>query len=355
MRLRHLEAFRPVCPACRSVEQAAPLSLVAVYREEGDHIVEGMLHCSNSACQREYPILDGIPLLVTEIRRVIQEQQAPLLLRSDLSPEIESLVGDALGPGSSLDTVRQHQSAYASGHWSDLDPDDGAPSAVLPLVQAALELCGGVGGGAVEGPVVELGCAVGRASFALAEATDGLVLGLDLHLGLLRVASQALRRGRVVYPRRRVGLVYDRRDFAVSLPGAERVDFWLADALALPLPAASASFLLALNLLDCVSAPWMLLSSMAQVLRSGGRAALCTPYDWAPSATPLEGWLGGHSQRGPERGDAEPALRALLDPASPRYAGGGLRLLGEREADWRVRLHARSEMRYRVDMLALGR
>ncbi len=351
MRTGHLEAIRPVCPACRTSERSWPVVLAAVFREEGEHVVEGMLHCSNSACLREYPIIDGIPLLVTEIRRVVSEQQSALLIREDLSPEMESLIGDALGPGSSMDTVRQHASAYAAGHWSDLDPEDGSPSAVLPLVEAGLALSGGP----AEGPVLELGCATGRGTFALAEATDGLVLGLDLHLGLLRVAARALRTGRVRYPRRRVGMVYDRRDFAVPLPGAERVDFWLADALALPLQPESVGYVQALNLLDCVSAPWMLLGSMAAVLRPGGRALICTPYDWATSATPLEGWLGGHSQRGPEAGSAEPALRALLDPASPRYQGGGLRVIGEGEADWRVRLHARAEMRYRVDMLALER
>lgn len=322
-----------------------------MYREEGGHVVEGMLHCSNPACQREYPILDGVPLLVREIRRLVSDQQFALLLRDDLSEPIESLLGDALGPGTGMDAVRHHTSAYAAGHWSDLDPEDGTPSAVLPLVRAGLELCGGAG----EGPVMDLGCALGRGSYALAGATGGLVLGVDLHFGMLRVAARTLRTGRVVYPRRRVGLVYDRRDFAVDLPDAERVDFWLADALALPFPSATFSYISALNLLDCVDSPPTLLGGLASVLRPGGRAALCTPYDWSPAATPVEAWLGGHSQRSPEGGSSERALRALLDPEDPRYCGEGLRVIGEAEADWRVRLHARSEMRYAVDVLALER
>lgn len=326
--------------------------LARVLVEDGPHIVEGMLHCSNSNCQREYPILDGVPILIKEIRRVIEDQQAAILHRQDLSPELYSLVGDALGPGSALDVQRQHDSAYNTGHWSDLDPADGEPSAVLPLVRAGLALSGGPAGG---GPALELGCAVGRGTFALAEATDGLVLGLDLHFGLLRRAATTLRTGRVRYLRRRVGMVYDQREFPVELPGAERVDFWMADALSLPLPGEQFGYVQALNLLDCLHAPWMLLGSMAGCLRPGGRATLCTPYDWATSATPVEGWLGGHSQRGPEGGSSELALRALLDPESPRYVGGGLRIIGEQEADWRVRTHARAEMRYRVDLLALQR
>src|SRR5208282_5320314 len=97
--------------------------------------------------------------------------------------------------------------------------------------------------------------AAGRSAFGLAEHHAGaLVLGIDVHLGLLRLAQGALH-GVVSYPRRRIGLVYDRRRFAVSPGGAERVDFWACDALALPFAAASADLVAALNLLDCVAEP----------------------------------------------------------------------------------------------------
>lgn len=320
-------------------------------REEDEHVVEGLLHCSNSACQREYPVIDGVPVLVRDIRRAITDGQAAFLYRDDLAPEIEGVLGDCLGPGASLDLLRQHVSAYCAGHWSDLDPQDGAPAPVLPLVDAGIDLIGGVG----SGPALDLGCAVGRASFALAARAEGLVLGMDLHFGLLRVAARVLRTGRVRYGRRRVGLVYDRRDFAVDLPGAERVDFWMADALALPFASATFGTVAALNVLDCVQSPYTLLGGIGDVLQPGGRAFLCTPYDWSPAATPVEAWLGGHSQRGPERGAAEPALRAMLTPGEPRYGGGGLRVVGEREHDWVVRLHERAEMRYRVDMVGVER
>ena len=71
-------------------------------------------------------------------------------------------------------------------------------------------------------------------SFALAEGEDRLVLGVDLSFPMLRLASEALRREQVRYPRRRVGVVYDARELDVSFPRMEAVDFWAADAIALP-------------------------------------------------------------------------------------------------------------------------
>ena len=65
---------------------------------------------------------------------------------------------------------------------------------------------------------IDLGCAAGRTSFDLsARHPSALVLGLDINLALLRLARQAAG-GHVSYPRRRIGVAYDRP----HLPGAIR-------------------------------------------------------------------------------------------------------------------------------------
>jgi SAM-dependent methyltransferase len=203
--------------------------------------------------------------------------------------------------------------------------------------------------------VLDLGCAAGRTSFDLATAhPEALVLGLDIHLGLLRLAATAAG-GQVSYPRRRIGLVYDRRRFAVALPDAARVDFWACDALALPFPPGTADLCVALNLLDCVPEPRRLLESLAAVTAPGGRVLLATPYDWSTRATPLESWLGGHSQRAPHAGAGEAFLRALLSGEAP-HAVAGLSWLAEEAAwPWQTRLHARSAVSYRTHLVAAGR
>ena len=82
--------------------------------------------------------------------------------------------------------------------------------------------------------------------------------------------------------------------------------------------------------------------ALSSVLVPGGRAHLCTPFDWSVAATPMESWVGGHSQRGPECGDSRVALHALL--SQPEL---GLSILAEADAiPWQVRLHQRSVMHY---------
>jgi SAM-dependent methyltransferase len=318
-----------------------------------EEVEAGILHCSNEECRHEYPILDGIPLIVPELRRLLAERGVELLLREDLDPSLESLLGDAIGPDSWFDSLRQIVSTYAWDGYADLDLEEGSrPEGPRPgAARRALERLLKLAGASPPGLVLDAGCGAGRTSFALAAARpDALVLGCDIHLALLRLARRTARTGRVSYTRRRVGLVYDRREFAATLPGAERVDFWACDAGCLPFAPAGLALIAALNLVDCVTDPAALLAGLGAQLAPGGRLLLATPYDWATRATPVEQWLGGHSQRGPHAGAAEPQMRALI-------AGlPGLRLLAEEpDMPWHTRLHDRASVAYRTHLLVAER
>jgi SAM-dependent methyltransferase/uncharacterized protein YbaR (Trm112 family) len=338
----HFEAIRPVCPVCRGEGAEHPLVIESGGVEEAGDLIEGVIRCSS--CLREYPVLDGIPMLVPTIRHHVQHNTAAILFRDDLSPVVESILGDCSGPGSEFDVLRQHLSNYCSDHWGDLDPEATeaerlSSGAICRLMEAVLQLSPqGLQGEAV----LDLGCSVGRSSFELAARTDGLVLGIDLNFSMLRVASRALRSGRIRYPRRRVGVVYDRREFDVDLAGAERVDFWHCDVTALPLAQGSFPRAMSLNLIDCLPDPRAHLQAIRQVLSEGGQALLSTPFDWSTVATPIEAWIGGHSQRGPEAGDSRVALHALLGQGDL-----GLAVRAEAESlPWQVRIHERSIMHY---------
>ncbi|MDA8249610.1 MAG: methyltransferase domain-containing protein [Rhodospirillales bacterium] len=359
MRRRHFAAFAPHCPRCAADGAGRhPLQLADVRAAQDEDVIAGILHCSRPECRHEYPIIDGVPLILPGLRPLLAERGIELMLRDDLDPALESLLGDAIGPASWFDTLRQTLSTYAWDGWADLDPEepvapDSAPGAVRRCLARLLDLAG-------PGPaarVLDPGCGAGRTSFDLAAAAPGaLVLGLDLNLALLRLAQRAARGGTISYPRRRVGLVYDRRHFAVDLPGAERVDFWACDALALPFAPGAADLVAALNLLDCVAEPARLLAELAAALAPGGRLLLATPYDWSARATPLETWIGGHSQRGAHQGAAEPLLRALLTADAHPRSVSGLAALGEDPAfPWQTRLHDRATMRYASHLLALRR
>ncbi len=356
MRLSHFAAFAPRCPVClRAGRQPPPLVLASVAARDETRIFQGILHCPD--CQHEYPVLDGVPVIVPELRRVLGERGLDMLLRDDLPEALESLFGDAIGPDSWFDAIRQLQSSYGWDGYADLDPGepppDGGPlpGAARRCLARLLQLAPGETAPPL---ILDAGCGAGRTSFDLASAHPAaLVLGLDIHLGLLRLAAGALG-GHVSYPRRRIGLVYGRRRFAVDLPDAQRVDFWACDATALPFLPASAGLAVALNLLDCVPDPRRLLESLAAAVAPGGRILLATPYDWSTRATPLESWLGGHSQRAAHQGAGEAFLHALLNGAAP-HAIAGLACHAE-HADWpwHTRLHDRSAVQYRTHLLALA-
>ncbi len=352
MKRRHFEAIGPLCGVCRAASgKENALVLGRVLREEHDDILEGVLLCPEPTCQREYPILDGIPILVPALRAYVAQNVFHLIRRDDLSATMESLLGDCCGPGSAFDQTRQHLSSYAHGHYADLDPGDaqaGTRGTLLGLIDQGLALAGPP----AEGPILDAGCSCGRSTFELAERTGKLILGVDLNFSMLQLAARAMRRGELRYARREVGLVYEERAFPVHFERAADVDFWCCDALSLPFAAGSFGQVLSLNLLDCVTSPHDLLTSFARVLQPGARLILGTPYDWSPSATPIEAWIGGHSQRGPEGGAADVALRSLLTPGAHPASLGTLRLVAEVAAlPWAVRVHARSTMLYGVHLV----
>lgn len=350
MKRTHFEAIAPICAVCRQSGVESPLVISRVLREEASDILEGILQCSQIGCQREYPIFDGIPLLVPALRTYISQNIFPILRRTDYSDVLESILGDCCGPGSALDQTRQHLSSYAWGHYSDLDPleSKGPRLSLLELLELGLSLAGPLG----PGPILDAGCAVGRSSFELAERNERLVLGIDMSFSMLQVASRALRTGQIRYPRRRVGLVYDERAFPVRFQRSDLVDFWVCDAVAPPFPNHAFSLVTSLNLLDCLSSPHDHLVAIGRALAPGGRAILATPYDWSPGATPIEGWLGGHSQRGPQAGDSAAVLRALLTPNAHPASIDQLELVADAGSlPWRVRLHDRSTVEYATHLV----
>jgi SAM-dependent methyltransferase len=323
------------------------------------HILEGALHCSNDNCLREYPIVDGIPLLVSNIRQYVSDNILPIYSRRDLSGFVETMLGDCCGPNSAFDQTRQHLSSYAWDHYGGLDPEEKGteprPGSMLRTLEIACEEARQKCPLAPAGPVLDAGCSVGRGAFALADRNE-LILGVDLNFAMLRLAADVLRHGRVSYPRRRVGLVYERREFPAQFANSDNVDFWACDAAALPFAAGSFSLVVGMNILDCVSAPHELLVSVGRVLKAGGQAILTCPYDWSLAATPLEAWLGGHSQRSPLAGSPEAVLRTLLTPGAHLGSINTLRLVAEREAlPWHVRLHDRSVMSYKVHLAVATR
>lgn len=352
MRRRHFETLSPICPSCR----IGALRLTREIRGDEADVLEGLLECGNAECRHLYPIVDGIPILVADLRSFVQNQSLGLLGREDLSEEMVSVLAECYGPASPLDTNRQQLSTYGWTHYGDLDPEEGAGQpAIVTILRTGLDRLAeaGISRGDL---VADLGCAVGRSTFELAAGSEeALVVGVDLNISMLRVAASALHAGQVRYPLRRVGLVYEERMVDVPREGADRVDFWCADVLALPFGSETFDVATSINLIDCVQSPLDHLTSLRDVVRPGGGAMVASPFDWSPSATGIEAWIGGHSPYDERRGRSENVLRSLIGGDHPAKVDG-LEIIEEIDGlEWPVRLHDRSVMHYRVDLFVLGR
>ena len=353
MRQGHFAALQPLCPRCQLAGHASHLQINSAWETDGDIIWMGILHCPANECRLEFPIIDGVPIIVADVRSYLASSGGQLLRRHDLPESLETLLGDASGPASEFDQTRQHLSIYAWSHYGEFDEledEDPATDGIVECLNAGISL--GIG----SSPAIDLGCAVGRTTFELAMQTGGQALGIDANFAMLQMAQRLLRFGEVTYERRRTGLVYDRRKFAVRLPGAHNADFWACDALALPFDTAAFGTALALNLLDCVASPVDLLREIQRLLRPGGRGIIATPFDWSPAATAVEAWIGGHSQRGRDGGDGPSRLLTALGTDTTVAGLGGLEVMGNVTAvNWRARLHSRSSVSYRNYVLGVRR
>ena len=150
MRCRHFELLQPICPVCRMTGVESNLRLDQVVRKEGEDIVEGVLHCSDATCQREFPIVDGIPLIVADLRRYVTDNILAITARHDLSALMESILGDCCGPDSTREVARQQVSSYAWDHYADLDPEElpvaARPGSMLRVLATGLEQMGSCSG-----------------------------------------------------------------------------------------------------------------------------------------------------------------------------------------------------------------
>jgi SAM-dependent methyltransferase/uncharacterized protein YbaR (Trm112 family) len=337
-----LGALRPRCVFCqatialRSVWRVADLSGIAPAGSAAeDEILEGVLSCPS--CGATWPILDGLPILIADVRTWAQQYALTLLRRDDLDPRSTHWLGDALGPGSAFDLERQYLSNYAADHWGDLLNPGSAPPQVLDILARVAR--------PLEGPILDLGCSAGRTAFSLADRAAGPVLGMDLNPGLIRLPARALSSRRLRWSRRRVGTAYDPVDTPLPAPPPVGLDFWIGDATQPPFEDGTFGAILSFNLLDCLPNPAEHLRELARLCRSGGRIVLLTPYDWSQAATPPEAWIGG---AGSVREDPASAVASMVSTHFEIEQD-------EREVPWSVRLHDRCRVQYQAHLIVARR
>ena len=80
MRLEHLTTFAPRCPVCLAGGGEADLAVDQTLDEDAGHVLAGTLRCPT--CTREFPIVDGVPVVLAELRAFDSADFAPAFLRA---------------------------------------------------------------------------------------------------------------------------------------------------------------------------------------------------------------------------------------------------------------------------------
>lgn len=268
-----------ICPRCRTRGERGielhTVSLAEEHRAHGDEIIEGVLRCEHSACGASYPIIEGIPILVTDPAALVA-RQLPTLAMWTLHPATLAALVARLHDDDPLARLVEHLSIYLDAHHGDRAvPPARAPAPAFgfaPFVERLRALP----------PAqisVELGCSVGRGLVELSR-TSALTVGVDLQLGTLVCARRLLAGEALDFLRRRSGRHYEAARIDGNLTGAGRIALICGDALDPPLAPASSDRVCALNTLDSVRDPRQLLSVLDGLLVAEGTMALASPYAW---------------------------------------------------------------------------
>ena len=170
---------------------------------------------------------------------------------------------------------------------------------------------------------LDLGCAVGRATFELAREFD-FVTGLDFSARFIRIAHQMQQKGVIHYQLTEEGEIvsfHEKRlvDFGLETL-KDKVEFFQGDAVNLKPQFSNYDLIYAGNLLDRLYDPARFLVNIKDRLNLGGLLVLTSPYTWLEEFTKRENWVGGI------RKDGEPyyttqGLQELL--------GGHFRMIDE--------------------------
>jgi putative 4-mercaptohistidine N1-methyltranferase len=140
---------------------------------------------------------------------------------------------------------------------------------------------------------LDLGCAVGRSSFELAQYAHD-VLGIDYSHSFIRAACEMKTHGSMPYAAVQEGAL--RQQWLAEVPThlpRERVNFEQGDAMNLRTDLGSFHIVHAANLLCRLPEPERLLKRLPTLVAPGGQLLITTPCTWLAEFTPPQNWPAG--------------------------------------------------------------
>ncbi|PSC67344.1 4-mercaptohistidine N1-C-terminal domain [Micractinium conductrix] len=159
---------------------------------------------------------------------------------------------------------------------------------------------------------IDVGCAVGGATFELARAFPH-VLGIDYSQTFVNTANTMKERGWMRYRAVEEGALTVERVAAVAEDiDRGRVRFQQGDACNLPAELGQVDAVLAANLLCRLPDPAAFLARCTSLLRRGGVLVLVSPFSWLPAWTDKGSWLGGYTDAEGKAVWSADTLKAIL-------------------------------------------
>jgi len=165
---------------------------------------------------------------------------------------------------------------------------------------------------------LNIGCAVGRATFELARGFDQ-VTGIDATARLIRIGTELQEKGRCRYTRVEEGELVSYHEVTLSrlslAATAQRVSFMQADACNLQERYTGYDLVLAMEVIDRLYDPRKFLEIIRARIKPGGLLVITSPYCWDEALTPKDRWLGGIRVAG----EPMTTLARLRDCLAPQF------------------------------------
>jgi SAM-dependent methyltransferase len=344
-----IEGIEFICPGCRhgsdeGIVQAS-LKLDQVFNKEDDFVLEGFFICSNTDCGCKHPILNGVPIVLKNIKGWWNSEKSNLSAVTSDTPEMREYFAGLSHREPSSHAEKSLNSSYMDLHYGTFG-DSTAPFTSWIDPKKFWEKAVGIAkpeNDQIYHRSLDLGCSVGRYTFELARFSE-LSVGIDLKFSTVSEAALFQRTKKLSYERRKHGRCFEKIETAYS--PSQNVLFMVADALDPPFRAETFDLVAALNLIDNVKLPLVLIGQMDALLKQGGSLILGSPYEWQTDICEPEEWLETDDMDSPEM------LQSILEGnLFPQMALNYEMLEEIFDLPWLLRHHARHFSVFLVHLL----
>lgn len=180
---------------------------------------------------------------------------------------------------------------------------------------------------------LDLGCAVGGSSFALAKVFQ-TVVGVDSSAHFIKAAQVLQREGVLAYTTIEEGEITATR--LAQLPDdvdVDRVKFIQADLCRLPQNLVRFDTVLAANVLERLADPARFLDQLSSLVKVNGVVVLASTFSWSEECTGKESWLGGYYKKANEPVKSLDGMKQHMEPHFD--------LIEQEDIPYLIRNHAR--------------